>query len=72
MCGFSDSSLNLELIAFVHDVDTVKSVTSDLCFAIHDAFRRRAIQISYPHRDLRLSLDDEQLKRIFDGGRAVG
>lgn len=72
MCGFGDSSLNLELVAFVHDVDTVKSVTSDLCFAIHDAFRRQAIQISYPHRDLRLSLDDEQLKRIFEGGRAVG
>ncbi|MGZ8216950.1 DUF3772 domain-containing protein [Methylomagnum sp.] len=43
--GFGDNILNLELSAFVHDVDKVKSVASDLCFAIHEAFLREGIQI---------------------------
>jgi len=64
MTGFGESAINLELICFVHDVDKVKSVTSDLCFAIHAAFRERGIAIPFPQRELRLTLDDAQLQRI--------
>ena len=64
MTGFGDSALNLELVAFVNDVDKVKSVASELLFAIHDAFREQGIQIPYPQRDLKLRLDDEQLRQI--------
>ena len=67
MTGFGDSALNLELVAFVHDVDKVKSVASELLFTIHDAFRQHDIQIPYPQRDLKLTLDDEQLKRLKRG-----
>jgi potassium efflux system protein len=71
--GFGDSALNLELAAFVHDVDKVKSVTSDLCFAIHEAFHREGITIPYPQRETRVMLDEGQIRRIFDGlGSAPG
>ncbi len=68
MGGFGDSALNLELMVFINDVDKMKAVTSDLLFAIHAAFRQHGIQIPYPQRDLRLTLDDEQLKRVFESG----
>ena len=69
MVGFGDSAIDLELVAFVNDVDKVKSVASELLFAIHAAFREHGIQIPYPQRDLKLTLDDEQLKRMFPGGK---
>ena len=69
MTGFGDSALNLELVAFVHDVDKVKSVASELLFTIHAAFQEHGIQIPSPQRELKLRLDDEQLKRMFSGGR---
>lgn len=64
--GFGDSALNLELSAFLHDVDKVKSVTSDLCFSIHEAFMREGISIPYPQRETRVTLDEEQVRRIFE------
>lgn len=67
MGGFGDSAVNLELMAFLHDVDRVKTVTSDLCFAIHAAFREHGIRIPYPQRDVRVSLDDEQLRGVLGG-----
>jgi small-conductance mechanosensitive channel len=77
--GFGDSALNLELAAFLHDVDKVKSVTSDLCFAIHEALRREGIEIPFPQRDVRVALDEAQLRRIIkevgngrEGSEAVG
>lgn len=48
--GFGDHLFNMELSAFVHDVDKVKSVTSDLCFAIHEAFLREGMQIPSARR----------------------
>jgi potassium efflux system protein len=65
--GFGDNALNLELAAFLHDVDKVKLVTSDLCFAIHEAFKREGIHIPFPQRDLRVTLDEGQVRRIFEG-----
>jgi len=64
MTGFGESAINLELIAFIHDVDRVKSVTSELCFAIHDAFRQHGIHIPYPQRDMNLKLDDRLLDQL--------
>lgn len=65
MAGFGDSAINLEFIAFVHDVDKVKSVASELCFAIFKTFREHGIQIPYPQRDMHITLDDEQLRRVL-------
>ncbi|BBL73122.1 DUF3772 domain-containing protein [Methylomagnum ishizawai] len=63
--SFGDSALNLELVAVLHDVDKVKQVTSDLCFAVHEAFQREGIEIPFPQRDIKLSLDEEQLRRYL-------
>jgi potassium efflux system protein len=65
--GFGDSALNLELAAFLHDVDKVKSVSSDLCFAIHEAFNREGIGIPHTQRETRVTLDEGQVRRIFEG-----
>ncbi len=50
--GFGDSALNFELRCFLDNVERTISVTSDLCFAIDDAFRRRGIEIPFPQRDV--------------------
>ncbi len=50
--GFGDSALNFELRCFLHDVERTISVTSELCFAIDDAFRKQGIEIPFPQRDV--------------------
>jgi len=65
MTGFGESAINLELIAFIHDVDNVKSVTSELCFAIHAAFRQQGIAIPFPQRDVRVSFGDERFENLL-------
>lgn len=49
---FGDSSLNFELRCFIHDVDQIFVVRSDLNFAIDAAFRANHVQIPFPQRDL--------------------
>jgi potassium efflux system protein len=71
--GFGESALNFELSALLHDVDKVTAVTSDLYFEIHEAFRREDIRMPFPQRDLRVSVDEAQWRRIVDGrGGAPG
>jgi small-conductance mechanosensitive channel len=65
MTGFGESAINLELIAFVHDVDNVKSVTSELCFAIHSAFREHGIGIPYPQREVSVTFSEAQLGKLL-------
>jgi small-conductance mechanosensitive channel len=55
------------LVAFLHDVDKVTAVSSDLCVEIHEAFQREGIHIPFPQQELRVSLNEEQWRRIFDG-----
>ena len=50
--GFGDSALDFELRCFLSDVERAVGVTSDLCFAIDDAFREAGIEIPFPQRDL--------------------
>jgi small-conductance mechanosensitive channel len=64
--GFGDSALNLELVAFLQDVDKARTVNSDLCFAIHAAFQREGIEIPFPQRDIKVTLDEGQLRRALD------
>ncbi|MFM8442585.1 MAG: DUF3772 domain-containing protein [Methylococcus sp.] len=67
MTGFGESAINLELIAFIHDVDKVKSVTSELCFAIHAAFRQQGIAIPFPQRNVKVSFSDARGEQILSG-----
>jgi potassium efflux system protein len=50
--GFGDSALNFELRCFIHYIDQLIQVTSDLNFAIDKAFREHGISIPFPQRDL--------------------
>ena len=52
--GFGDSALNFELRCFLQDVERTIGVTSDLCYAIDDAFREMSIQIPFPQHDIHL------------------
>jgi small-conductance mechanosensitive channel len=57
--GFGESALNLEVIAYLLDVEKGLSVNSDLCFAIHAAFREQGIGIPFPQREVRVSFDPD-------------
>lgn len=63
--GFGESALNMELVAFVNDVDKVGSVNSDLCFSIDEAFRREGILLAHPQREMHLELNAAQLERLL-------
>jgi small-conductance mechanosensitive channel len=62
--GFGDNSLNLELVAFINDVDKVRAVGSDLFFEIEASFAREGIAFPFPQRDVHLDLREEQLERL--------
>ena len=49
---FGDSSLNFDLLVWIEDPTRQYIVTSDLNFAIVQAFRERNITIPFPQRDL--------------------
>ncbi len=50
--GFGDSALNFELRCYLDNVERTIGVTSDLCFAIDEAFRRNGIEIPFPQQDI--------------------
>ncbi len=50
--GFGDSALNFELRCYLDNVERTIAVTSDLCFAIDDAFRRHGVEIPFPQQDV--------------------
>ncbi len=52
--GFGDSALNLELRAFVGDLNNRMKVTDQLHEAIDDAFKEAGIEIVFPQRDINL------------------
>jgi small-conductance mechanosensitive channel len=52
--GFGDSSLNFELLVWIADPPRQRRISSELCFAIFDAFNENDIEIPFPQRDLHL------------------
>ena len=56
--GFGDSALHLELRCFIRDIMDHIIVKSDLYFAIDDIFRKNAIEIPFPQRDLHVKQSD--------------
>lgn len=51
---FGDSSLDLALLVWIESAWSDLRIASDLRFAIDDAFRKQAITIPFPQRELRL------------------
>jgi potassium efflux system protein len=70
LTGFGDSALNFELRAYINDVEKVLTVTSELCFAIEDAFRKEGIEIPFPQQEVRLNLSDVERVRHAATGQA--
>ncbi|MCD2450344.1 DUF3772 domain-containing protein [Methylicorpusculum oleiharenae] len=62
--GYGESALNLELRAFLFDVEKVNFVMSDLFFEIDDLFRQEGIEIPYPQRDIQLKDSDKFLQAL--------
>lgn len=50
--GFGDSSLDFELRAWIRNIERRYHVTSDINFAVDNAFRENGIEIPFPQRDL--------------------
>lgn len=50
--NFGDSSLNFELRAMIHDINRRLRVISDINRAINTEFKKHAIEIPFPQRDL--------------------
>ena len=50
--GFGDSSLDFALLVWIPEPQTDLRTSSDLRFAIDSAFRRAAIEIPFPQRDV--------------------
>ena len=68
--GFGDSSLDFEIRVFLKDIGYCLKVTSDLCFAIDEAFRKNNIEIPFPQRDLHLR-DMSQVETLVDKALAT-
>ncbi len=52
--NFGESSLNLELKFWLNDINSKKSVISDINCEILDIFKERQIEIPFPQRDIHL------------------
>ncbi|MBI4356377.1 MAG: mechanosensitive ion channel [Gammaproteobacteria bacterium] len=52
--GFGEFALNMELRAFIYNVDQRLQVLSELNFAVHKAFREHGIILPYPRREITL------------------
>ena len=72
---FGDSTLDLELRAFVRAVEDIPTVRNDLNTAIDRAFRAAGIEIAFPQRDIHVRSVPPHLldgrARDRDGGETV-
>lgn len=68
--GFGESSLDFEVRVFLKDIGYCLLVTSDLCFAIDEAFRKNGIEIPFPQRDLHIR-DMSRVEALVDKALAA-
>ncbi len=62
LLGFSDSSLNFELRAFIPNISDLFATATELRIAILEQFRTQGIEIPFPQRDLHLRSANEPLR----------
>jgi len=60
--NFGDSSLDFELRCFIRNIRDIYRVTSDIRFAIDDAFREHGIEIPFPQRDIHIIKGEGELE----------
>ncbi|UCG80806.1 MAG: mechanosensitive ion channel family protein [Desulfobacterales bacterium] len=63
--GFGDSSLDFQVRVWIHDVDNMFAVRSELHQEIDRRFRESGIVIAFPQRDLHLRNVDESAASTF-------
>lgn len=65
-CSFGDSNLIFQLWCLIKDVNKKAQVTSELNFAIDEAFRENNINMAFPTQDINLKLADlNHVKKEF-------
>jgi small-conductance mechanosensitive channel len=69
--SFGDSSLAFELVVYVPDVNRSMTVTSDLCFAIEEDFKRAGIDFPFPHREVHLQFRQDQIDQLAEALAAI-
>jgi small-conductance mechanosensitive channel len=63
--GFGANSIDMEVVAFIHDVEKVRGVTSELCFEIEASLKREGLSFANAYQEVRLVMEDEQLARVL-------
>jgi small-conductance mechanosensitive channel/DNA-binding HxlR family transcriptional regulator len=63
--GFGDSSLDFQVRVWIHDVNNMFAVRSELHQEIDRRFRESGIEIAFPQRDLHLRSVDESAASTF-------
>jgi small-conductance mechanosensitive channel len=64
--GFGDSSLDFQVRIWIHEVDNMFAVRSELNQEIDRRFRESGIEIAFPQRDLHLrSVDESAASTLF-------
>ena len=61
-----ESSLDMELMAFISDVEKVQAVNSDLCLEINETLRKEGLRVPYPQRGVPGGLREDQVNRLID------
>lgn len=64
--GFGDNCLNYELISFVDNVEQTLRINSELCFAIHGAFREHGVEMTSAQRQMRVGIDPGRMPNDQD------
>ena len=71
LIGFGDSSIDFELLVWIRKPQLYPQIRSELYFAIATAFRKAAIEIPFPQRDIHLpqgslpvSLSEDSLGKL--------
>ena len=73
LLGFGESSLNMELLVWLADVNERQLAQSELCQEIAERFQEKGIEIAFPQRDLRLrSADDGILESVLQKPSMAG
>lgn len=63
--GFGESSLDFQLRIWIHDIENMVAVRSELHQDIDQRFRSSGIEIAFPQRDLHLRSVDESAASTF-------
>ena len=66
VCGFGDSSVNVEIRVWISDpVNGIGNIRSSVLLSVWDKFRENGIEIPYPQRDIHIRSLDNPIKEAI-------